>query len=202
MSTTLIPTATRRSTAAAINPPAVEHAKWPIEWIAPLAEPYLRGYKPVVERTASLVGYRFLAQPSVVPGKRQPKSPASSGFFVGYLLSAGDFSFLRPQPPECLVFWFVKPVGGALHRRVVTQPQSLGRHTTEYIRWLTHRPPRFEFYDHERIALVRHDAVQSWPRERYEHLSRNFFIETMAWLVRSGLIRHLPYALAQGGASI
>ena len=173
-----------------------------MEWIAALAEPYLRGYTPVVERTASLIGYRFLAQPPAMPAKRPPKSPSSSGFFVGYLHSAGEFPFLRPNPPECLVFWFVKPVGGALHRRLVTQPQSLGRHTTEYIRWLTHRPPRFEFYDRERIALVRHDSMQSWPREKYEHLSRNFFMETMAWLVRSGLVRHLPSTLAQDDAPI
>jgi hypothetical protein len=197
MSTALITAPIRRSKALPGTLPAPEplNALADIEWIVPLAEPYLRGYQPVAERTASLVGYRFLAQPPAAPGKRRPKSPSLSGFFVGYLHSAEDFSFLRPDPPECLVFWFVKPVGGALHRRLVTQPQSLARHTTEYIRWLTHRPPRFEFYDRERSTLVRHDSMQSWPREKHEHLSRNFFIETMAWLVRSGLVRHLPLSI-------
>ncbi|MGH9792066.1 MAG: hypothetical protein ACRD5W_12725, partial [Candidatus Acidiferrales bacterium] len=30
-----------------------------------------------------------------------------------------------------------------------------------------------------------------WPPEKYQHYSRNFFIETLAWLVRSGLVRRL-----------
>jgi hypothetical protein len=33
--------------------------------------------------------------------------------------------------------------------------------------------------------------MRAWPREKFEHFSRNFFIETLAWLVRSGLVRKL-----------
>src|ERR1700730_2437966 len=127
--------------------PATFSTRWPIGWIVPLADPYLRGSTPFAERPASLIGYRFLAQPATPPGKRRSKLPSSSGFFVGYLRDAAGFSFLRPAPPECLVFWFVEPVRGALHRRLVAAPQSLGRGTAEFIRWLTPRPPRFEIYD-------------------------------------------------------
>ncbi len=208
MSITVIAAPAGLSTAASRTPHSVGLAKSPmkspaeLEWIAALAEPYLRSYTPVAECTESLAGYRFLVPSAAAIAKRQSKPRPSCGFFVGYLHSAADFSFLRPAPPECLVFWFVKPVGGALHRRLVTQPQSLARHTTEYIRWLTHRPPRFELYDREPITLVRHDSMQAWPREKHEHLSRNFFIETLAWLVRSGLVRHLPVAMVQNDTSL
>lgn len=39
--------------------------------------------------------------------------------------------------------------------------------------------------------MARHGSMQAWPAEKYQHLSQNFFIETLAWLVRSGLVRKL-----------
>lgn len=39
--------------------------------------------------------------------------------------------------------------------------------------------------------MVRHASMAAWPPEKRQHLSRNFFIETLAWLVRSGLVRKL-----------
>jgi hypothetical protein len=106
-----------------------------------------------------------------------------------------------------LVFAFVRPVGGPAHRRLVGGRESLLRQTSSYIRWLTHRPPRFAFYDHELAAMVRHLSMRDWPRDKYEHYSRNFFIETLAWLGRSGLVRkllaeRLPRAAARRAAQV
>jgi len=39
--------------------------------------------------------------------------------------------------------------------------------------------------------MARHVSMQAWPAEKHQHLSQNFFIETLAWLVRSGLVRKL-----------
>ncbi len=169
----------------------------PLGWIRSLAEPYLRGFRPVLERKAGLRGYRFLrsaaeskARRARAMSKATPEKPtARLGFFVGYLADAGGLPFLSAQPPECLVFAFVEPVGGADHREQVARPESLVRRTFTYIRWLTHRPPRFEFYEAAPAALVRHSSMREWPRNRRGHFSRNFFIETLAWLVRSGLVR-------------
>ncbi len=158
-------------------------------WIRALAQPYLRGYRPVSEKRGSLRGYWFLHPRSNQP-KRAASSPAA-GFFVGYLVAANDQEYVNPAPPECLVFAFVEPPGKALHRRLVATSDSLLRKTAAYIRWLTHRPPRFAFFEDERTALVRHQSMREWPREKCEHFSRNFFIETLAWLVRSGLVRKL-----------
>jgi hypothetical protein len=181
--------------------PSLEPAKRNCDWIPSLAEPYLRGYTPQKESDKSLSGYRFLAQPSAPApsgrkGRRSGSEFPSAGFFIGYLLNARDLSFLKPTPPEFLVFCFIEPAGGGLHRRLVSEPESLMRKTVEYIRWLTHHPPRFELFADERAALVRHVPTQEWPAARIEHYARNFTIETLAWLVRSALVRRLPDELA------
>jgi hypothetical protein len=138
----------------------------------------------VAETRGGLRGYRFLARgPGVARTRR--------GFFVGYLVQDTRFEFLQPDCPECIVFAFVEPVGGAAHRRIVAAEGSLLRRTGEYIRWLTHRAPRFAFFDDRNVVLVRHFPTREWPREKHQHYSRNFFIETLAWLVRSGLVRKL-----------
>jgi hypothetical protein len=180
----------------------MDPAEWNCDWIPSLAEPYLRGYTPQFENTNSLLGYRFLA-PRSVPleapkGEARPASSErpSAGFFVGYLLDARGMPFIKSTPPEFLVFCFVEPLGGHLHRRLVGDPESLMRGTAEYIRWLTHRPPRFELFVGEPCALVRHLPTQEWPAGRTEHYARNFTIETLAWLVRSALVRRLPDEIA------
>jgi hypothetical protein len=171
----------------------------PIAWIRSLAAPYLRGYRAVSERRGSLRGFWFLHPPgSAPPGDPSSKMPANTraqgavaGFFVGYLVREAGFEYLNPQLPECLAFAFVCPLGGPEHRRLVSEPGSLLRRIFEYIRWLTHRPPRFVFHDGELAVMTRHQSMREWPGEKYEHYSRNFFIEVLAWLVRSGLVRKL-----------
>ncbi len=149
------------------------------------------------QRSGSLRGFWFHCPGGGRTASRRREVAASGGsegglgFFVGYLVRPQEYTFLNPELPECLVFAFVAPVGGSAHGRLVSQPGSLLRRTFEYIRWLTHRPPRFVFLDGERAALVRHQSMRDWPRGKHEHFSRNFFIETLAWLVRSGLVRKL-----------
>lgn len=169
-------------------------------WIRDLAAPYLKGYEPEIAREDGLEGYWFLAErvtaSSRPSGRNLPRRTAKHdervGFFVGYLNEASaEYSFLHPEPPECLVFAWIEPPDSALHEKLVAQPGSLVRRTFEYIRWLTHRPPRFVFHEAEAAAMARHASMAAWPQEKRQHLSRNFFIETLAWLVRSGLVRKL-----------
>jgi hypothetical protein len=187
----------RRSKKAAADP-----SGFSCDWIVPLAEPYLRGYTPHIHSDESLVGHYFLA-PHSAPFGRSTRKPspgraavaASAGFFLGYLNSSEGSSPLKCSPPECLVFCFVQPVRSRFHRRVVNQPESLMRRTAEYIRWLTHHLPRFEFFADDEMTLVRHVPIAGWPESRIAHFSRNFFIETLAWLVRTALVRRLPEEL-------
>ncbi len=169
-----------------------------LDWIVPLAEPYLRGYTPLLQSHASLRGYRFIAPGYSAsprgrldsPRARRSSAP-SAGFFVGFLEQPAGLAFLGSQAPECLVFCWIEPAGSAFHRRLVQEPESLVRRTAEYVRWLTHRPPRFELFPGESAALVRHASMHDWPAGKLRHLSQNFFIETLAWLVRSALVRRL-----------
>jgi hypothetical protein len=163
-------------------------------WIRPLATPYLRGYRAIAEERGSLRGFWFLHPDSECPPLRESSgsaAPNAAGFFVGYLISPARFEFLAPQPPECLAFVFLAPAGGTLHNRLVQENGSLVRKTFDYIRLLTHRPPRFVFHDAELATMTRHQSMREWPVEKYEHFSRNFFIESLAWLVRSGIVRKL-----------
>lgn len=182
-----LPTATHSKAAERV----VRPENLSIDWIRPLATPYLRGYRAVAERRGSLRGYWFNS-PSVA-------APQKLGFFVGYLSGSRELEHLNPERPECLVCACVGPVGGPLHRRLVARPESLLRKTFDYIRWLTHRPPRFVFHAGESAVMVRHQTMRDWPREKYEHFSRNFFIETLAWLVRSGLVRRLLQEVDSAG---
>jgi hypothetical protein len=182
-----------------------------IDWIRPLATPYLRGYCAYPQRSGSLRGYWFLQPAERGPVRRavsvqtkrsgKPSRELALGFFVGYLEEPAGYEYLRPQLPECLVFAFVDPAAGAAYRRLVAEPGSLLRKTFEYIRWLTHRPPRFEFHEGRIVMMVRHQSMREWPVEKYEHLSRNFFIETLAWLVRSALVRRLLSESSMGRVS-
>ena len=159
-----------------------------------LATPYLRGYRALAETRGSLRGYRFVSR-----GKHGVRS--SRGFFVGYLLQPEQHEFLQPSPPECLVFAFLEPVQSASYRRLVAAEGSLLRRTFEYIGWLTHRRPRFEFFDDRSVVMVRHFSMKSWPAKKHPHFSRNFFIETLAWLVRSGLVTKLASDASSSGAA-
>ncbi|MFZ0821937.1 MAG: hypothetical protein WAM91_17880 [Candidatus Acidiferrales bacterium] len=153
-----------------------------INWIRSLAEPYLRGYRAKPERADGLRGYYFSLKPAA-------RGSGALGFFVGFLGETGAFAHLRPAAPECLIFAFIDPTGGPLHRAQVRDPKGTLRWTSGYIAWLTHRPPKFQFYETERTALIRHASMRAWPAEEIQHLAGNFFTETLAWLVRSGLVR-------------
>jgi hypothetical protein len=150
------------------------------DWIRDLAQPYLRGYRPRGAHAGDLRGFWFDA----------PGAGEQAGFFTGYLVAADRHGHLNPQPPECVVFAFVQPES-PLHRVAVREEGSLLRRTFEYIRWLTHRPPRFELFTEQLTTMIRHRSMRDWPTEKFEHFSRNFFIESLAWLVRSGLVRKL-----------
>jgi hypothetical protein len=194
--------ATRDRSARSADRSPVALAKWKCDWIPTLAEPYLRGYAPQLESGDSLIGYRFLAQRargSAGSGKGTrsgDSKAASAGFFIGYLLDGKKMPSLKAASPEFLIFCFIEPVGGSIHQRLVKEPDSLIRRTAEYIRWLTHHLPRFELFADDRAALVRHIPVSEWPTDRLEHFARNFTIETLAWLVRSALVRRLPDEIA------
>ena len=155
-----------------------------VSWIRDLARPYLKGFDSVRETGSALCGYQFVRQ---APGK----SGARAGFFAGFLVADDGYGYLYPKVPECLLFAFVDPPSGSLHKRLVSRQESMFRSTHEYISWLTHHPPRFQFCEGGRAALVRHIPVEYWPEGRRIHYARNFLIEGLAWLVRSGLVRNL-----------
>jgi hypothetical protein len=177
----------------AAETPSIENEIRAVGWIRDLARPYLKGFEPTLESSGSLRGYRF----SRAAGRGKQ---GRAGFFAGFLVAGRGFEPFEPAPPECVLFAFVDPPGSALHTRLVAQPGSLFRWTHEYISWLTHHPPRFQFSARAGAGLVRHLPVSCWPEGRRAHYANNFLIEGMAWLVRSGLVRRLAAEASKSAA--
>ncbi len=150
-------------------------------WLVELARPYLRGYEVYPNTSGGLWGYFF----------KRPAGRIGLGFFAGFLLSPHHRAYLSVETPACLVFAFVHPVSWPVHRRLVQAKESLFRRTASYISWLTPRKPRWQFLEDKLPALYRAESMDEWPRRRYEHYARNFFTESFALLVRSGLVREL-----------
>jgi hypothetical protein len=155
-----------------------------MSWIRPLATPCLSGYSASAVTGGPLHGYRF-----VVPGKGLAKS--SAGFFVGYLLEAEGYEFLRPVVPECIVLAIVEPVGSEFHEAMVARGESPVRKAAEYLGRLTPRPPRFSFFEHREIVMARHVSMKDWPAGKQQQYARDFFTGTLAWLLSSGIIAKL-----------
>ncbi len=151
------------------------------DWLADLARPYLRGYEVAPHTGGGLWGYVF----------KRLAGGIRLGFFVGFLVSSERHKHLLVDAPACLVFAFVQPVNWPIHRRLVCSDKSLFRKTARYISWLTPRKPQWQFRESRLPALFRAESMRSWPRARWEHYARNFFTESLALLVRSGLVREL-----------
>lgn len=144
---------------------------------------------------------RFGTRSPLLSHAGKSAAKVDAGFFVGYIVGEGALAELEPAAPECIAGAFVAPVTGTLHRHLVSAPDSVFRGIFTYIGWLTHRKPRFVFSEEGQLALVRHASMREWPASKHHHLSRNFFIETLAWLVRSGLVKRLlalPAAAGRG----
>ena len=142
----------------------------PIEcpWLHELAAGYLRGFKSFPEQTEERWGYRFVRK----------RARQQAGIFVG---------FLAPQAPECAVGALVRPARSALHKKLVGAKNSLFRVTHQRIAKYTARAPRWGLHERAELALLRRAPLAAFPADDVEKYARNFFIESLALLVRSGL---------------
>jgi len=158
-------------------------------WLPELAEGYLRAFANVTPlRRAGLWGYSLQSR----------QAPRGVGFFVGFLTGKPSRALgLAPaslRPPEFVVLAYVRPAGGGLHRRLVSRPTSLFRRSYELLTKYTARPPRFQFQPASWAVLARHVPLSAFPPREQEKYARNYFGETLALLVRSGLPRQLLLA--------
>lgn len=160
----------------------------PCPWLRELAAGYLREYTSVsAQRAGGRWGYLFARR-----FKRH-----QLGFFVGFLTprprGASAPASTPRQLPACAVIAFVHPAASRLHQRLVRHPGSPFRRSYELLSKYTARRPRFEFQEREAAALLRRVPLAEFPARQRQKYARNFFVESLALLVRSGL----PKALAE-----
>jgi len=148
-----------------------------LPWLSELAAGYLTAFpKLAAERRRGRRGFLFTT------GRGRERA----GVFVG---------FLTGPSPDCAVFAFVEPARGRLHERLVRRSGSLFRETYDLVTKYTARPPRFELREEQGAALVRRAPVASFPAGERDKHARNFFMETLALLQRTGLPEKLARAL-------
>jgi len=149
-------------------------------WLPELAEGYLRRFENVkLVRSHGLWGYTLESR-----GAR-----GQYGIFIGYLLPTGRKAraTLQLVLPECAVFAYVRRPQTLLHRKLVREPASPFRRAYELLTKYTNRRPRFEFHEKDWRVLMRHVPLAAFPAGEEEKFARNFFMETLALVVRSGL---------------
>ena len=148
------------------------------DWLRELAAGYLRGFPSYPEQGKDRWGYSFV--------RRHRKQQA--GFFVGFLTAVPSRrSGPALEPPECAVFAFVHPATSPLHRQLVRGKKNLVRQSYQRVIKYTARRPRWELFERGEVALARHVPLATFPPNDQEKYARNFFIETLSLLVRSGL---------------
>ncbi len=145
-----------------------------------LAAGYLRGFKSFPEQTDERWGFCFVRK----------RARTGAGIFVGFLTAAprsmkGEAS--PYDPPECVVGAFVRPARSALHRKLAGGKGNLFRVTHQRVAKYTARAPRWELRERGELALLRRAPLAAFPENDQEKYARNFFIESLALLVRSGL---------------
>lgn len=89
------------------------------------------------------------------------------------------------------MFAYARPSRSALHNKLVRDAGSPFRRAYELLTKYTNRRPRFEFHEKDWRALVRHVPLAAFPAGEEEKYARNFFMETLALFVRSGLTEKL-----------
>ncbi len=149
-----------------------------------LAAGYLRGLTSHPDKGKDRWGYAFA-----------PSRGKQTGIFAGFLTDSARRGGPTIEPPECAVYAFVRPATSSLHRQLVRGKKSLLRETYQRIVKYTARRPRWEFYERGEVVLARHVPLAAFPTDDQEKYARNFFIETLSLLVRSGLpgaLQNLP----------
>ena len=153
----------------------------PCPWLPELARSYLRRFENVKPlRQRGLWGYTLESH----------SARGRYGFFVGFNLPLGRKPRTRqpPELPECAVFAYARP---PLHRKLVRDAGSPFRRAYELLTKYTNRRPRFEFHEKNWRALARRVSLAAFPAGDEEKYARNFFMETLALFVRSGLTEKL-----------
>ena len=135
--------------------------------------------------TAALVGFRF----------SRTRGSAEAGFVYGFALKAEAVPGVR-EPPEAVAFAFVRPVGSALFRDLVTRPRSPVRRLVADSRSLGHP---FEFHPDGEIVAVRHRSFARLPPELFPFAAADFFMIAQQPLRVGGFMDRVKKATSRRG---
>lgn len=113
-----------------------------------------------------------------------------AGIAYGFALHPDVLPAVR-EPPEAVVYVFVRPVDSDLHRTLVDRPRSVVRRLVQESRGLA-RP--FELHADLEAVAVRHRAVGRLPPELFVLSAADFFMDGQRPIQASGLLRRIAAA--------
>ncbi len=155
-----------------------ERIQRPLRW--PLAD--FRRRKFV---SGGVVGFRF----------SRMRGSAEAGFVFGFALAAEAVPGVR-EPPEAVAYAFVRPVGSALYRELVSGPRSAVRKLVAGGRSLGYP---FEFHPGSETPAVRHRSFARLPPELFVLGAADFFMVAQQPLRMSGFMDRVKQATPRKG---
>lgn len=123
------------------------------------------------------------------------RGTAAAGFAYGFALRPDALPGIR-DPPEAVVYVFVRPAGSPLHRELVTRPRSPVRRLVEDSRSLAYP---FEFHPDGEIVAVRHRSLRRLPSELFVLGAADFFMIAQRPLNPGGFVRRVTAATEPPG---
>lgn len=148
--------------------------RWPME-----------AYRRTKLSSKAFVGYRF----------SRVRGSASAGFVYGFAL-AQDGRWGIIEPPEAVVYAFVRPVTSKLYDELVTRPGSAVRRLVARSRPLGHP---FEFHPGDEVAAVRHRSFARLPPELFVLGAADFFMIAQGPLRVGGFVERVRKATTRAG---
>ena len=148
--------------------------RWPLE-----------DYRRRRVSTSRFTGYEF----------SRARGSATAGFAYGFALRRDALPGVR-DPPEAVVYVFVKPAGSALHRDLVARPRSPVRRLVDDGRALAYP---FELHPEAEVVAVRHRSLRLLPSELFVLGAADFFMIAQRPLTTGGFVRRVTSATTRRG---
>jgi hypothetical protein len=118
-----------------------------------------------------------------------------AGFAHGFALRAGAFPGIA-SPPEAVTYVFIRPLGSALYRDLVTRPRSPVRRLVAESRTLANA---FEFHPGDEVVATRHRSFARVPPELFVLSASDFFMLSQQPLLTGGFVRRVTAATERRG---
>lgn len=145
------------------------------------AQNVFTGYDPWPQKSKDLYGTYYYKE----------AYKTELGFFIGYLLTVRERSYLDALPPECLFFVFVHPVSRPLHRKLVRKEDGLFAQLHRQLTEQRKGVATFHLVRDKLPALYCKHSLHGVPSSEMSLTSRRFFYDALRQVNALNVARQL-----------